>query len=802
MLKKKTPPSGLKTLFTAAALSFCSITASAQNLNIASDQVTVSSGGFGPTALTINSTTGIVTSVTLPVSSVSGGTATPNFAFTMASSGVTDGTYTFKAGFVIDDDNSARRLEISIPSISMVFSASGATLNGSVPAGSSVNVRGRAADNTTQVSASLSNALFSFSGSTLSFNSGNQVTEIQSKGGLLGDIANTISANGAYSYKVVLKQLSGPATLNFGTISGGFSALGCAPANAFELGSNASSFSGGFGVQGQFLVVAGAAGGAPTAFSSTCTTEIASGGSSGGTTATDTSITNAGNDLTAATTPEAVATAVDAANTLATNVAAQITSGTASVSTGVSLLETLNTGISVIGSSSTTSGTSIDQSKVADTLNSISSVITAVSTQTLTPAQLSSVQSTVVTTMSNLINTIPADADPAQTQATLAKVGEVLRKVSSLPGSTVTASLAEGAKAISLNAAEKSFAKIKDSVSLAATSVSLSNFQSASSQIDSFQSAAFIEALIKATGIPLIGFGSTQSASPLLSSPVGAGQIAEAVTLPAVGFDPSSLSTDSATGSLTVSQSFLNGIGVAGATATYDSTNRTVLLDAGGLKIPTYTTSAALIGNFINDGAYVDPDGSVATISDGVTVTAVPAPRDASGFFTALENASITSTVSAEGIMTLTAAGGEKLSGTFGFDPVTIGTLNLASPQFGSASGDPASPDYVITVTFSDGAVQKFQPMLNAIELLDSTASFGIYLSIDRSTGLITGENGLRLRADYSVNAVNNADANYWEANKDSLGIALRQATDFNGDGTQDVEVITSSGKQVLYLLP
>lgn len=798
MRTMNTAQSNLKTAILSSVFMLSAGTALAQEeLNINNDAVTVTSGGgFNSGALTINSTTGIVPSVVIPQAGVTGGAAIPNFAFTMESNGVTDGTYTFKVGFLIDDDNSNRRLEISIPSITMAFSGSGATLAGSVPAGSSVNVRGRAADNTTQISASLSNTLLSFNGSSLSFTSGAQVTEIQGKGGILGDIATTIAANGAYTYAVVLKQLSGPATLNFGTESGGFSKLGCAPSDAFALGSNGSSFSGGFGLQGQFKIVSGTAAAAPTQFSAACTTEIASGGGGGGTTTTDASITNAGNDLTAATTPEAVATAVDAANTLATNVAAQIESGTADVSTGVSLLETLNTGISVIGSSSTTAGTPIDQSKVTDTLNSISSVITAVGTQTLTPAQLSSVQSTVVTTMSNLINTIPANADPAQTQATLAKVGEVLRKVSSLPGSTVTAALADGAKAISLNAAEKSVPALQQQLKL--------NFNISTVQQDltDRQLQAFLRGISRVTRIPISLITITDT-SPLLSSPLDVDQIGvDAVTLPAVGFDPSALSTESATGSRTVTQSFLNGIGITGATATYDATNRTVLLDAGGQKVPTYTTVAALVGSFISDGAYVNSDGSVTTYSDGVSVTAAPAPRDASGFFTALENASITSTVSEEGIMTLTAASGEKLSGSFGFDPVTIGTLNLASPQFGSASGDPASPDYVITVTYSDGAVQKFQPMLNALELLDSTASFGIYLSIDRATGLITGENGLRLRADYSVSAVTNADANYWEANKDSFGIALRQATDFNGDGTQDVEVITSSGKQVLYLLP
>lgn len=811
MRKKATPPSSLKLLFAAAVLSFYSVTAFTQNLNVASDQVTVSSGGFGPSALTINNTTGIVTSVTLPVASVSGGTATPNFSFTMASSGVSDGTYTFKAGFVIDDDNSARRLEISIPSISMVFSASGATLAGSVPAGSSVNVRGRASDNTTQVSASLSNALFSFSGSTLSFDSGNQVTEIQGKGGILGDIATTISANGAYSYKVVLKQLSGPATLNFGTISGAFNALGCAPANAFELGSNASSFSGGFGVQGQFKIVAGAFGAAPTAFSSTCTTEIASGGGGGTTPAatTDASITAAADDLTAATTPAAVEAAVDSANELATDLATQIASGDATVENGVSLLETLNTGLGVIGTS-TASGETIDPVKVTNTLNSISSVITAAAGQDPTPEQVTALQSVVVTTLSNLINATPTGADTEQADALIAQVSGLLAQVSSLPGSTVTASLATGARAISLDTIQKSSSSLNSKFNTGFSAQSTAAQMRLALESSSVKSSKrrIVHRSLRQKAPRMRGrktrFTVPQATTASLATPATSSATIQAITsAPDLGYDPATITVETSSGSISAQDTVLNALGVDGATATFNGTNSTVLISANGIQVPVYVTQAYIHdAELFADGVSADPSGSLVLTSAGISVDAVPASRDPVSFLTALENASLAIDLTSSGIITLTAQTGERLSASFGFENVAIGTLGASPVTFTLPSGDPASADYVIGVNYSDGTTQKLQPALNAADMLDSAAVLGAFLSTDLSTGILSDGNGTRLRPDYYVNSVTNADANFWGANKDSFGIAYLRDTDFNSDGILDIEVITSDGKQVLYVLP
>lgn len=115
----------------------------AQNLSVTGNSVTVTSGAsVSPSALPI-SANGIVTTTTITsAGGVTGASAIPNFTYTLASTGVTDGTYTFRAGFVIDDNNSARRMEISIPSLTMTFSSSGTVLAGSVPAGSTVKVLG------------------------------------------------------------------------------------------------------------------------------------------------------------------------------------------------------------------------------------------------------------------------------------------------------------------------------------------------------------------------------------------------------------------------------------------------------------------------------------------------------------------------------------------------------------------------------------------------------------------------------------------------------------------------------------
>ena len=81
---------------------------------------------------------GTVSGIPTPAS----GFNVPVFSYTLESSAVPDGVYTFRAGFVIDDDNSSRRIEISIPGITMTFA--GGVLSGSI-ASTPVTVLGRSA---------------------------------------------------------------------------------------------------------------------------------------------------------------------------------------------------------------------------------------------------------------------------------------------------------------------------------------------------------------------------------------------------------------------------------------------------------------------------------------------------------------------------------------------------------------------------------------------------------------------------------------------------------------------------------
>ena len=138
------------------------------------------------------------------------------FAYTLGTGTptVSSSRYQFRAGMVIDDPLSDRRLELDIPEVTMDIGSDG-TLTGTIPP-QNFNVWGRSADDQTVAAASLPiNNSISFNDNTFQFDADVFIERIQSGGGLLAgvrNVINTIDARGAtFDYSLVLKQVKDPA---------------------------------------------------------------------------------------------------------------------------------------------------------------------------------------------------------------------------------------------------------------------------------------------------------------------------------------------------------------------------------------------------------------------------------------------------------------------------------------------------------------------------------------------------------------------------------------------------------------
>ncbi|MDP3517114.1 MAG: hypothetical protein Q8S94_08100 [Pseudohongiella sp.] len=265
--------------------------AAANDFTIENGALTISNTGFNQ-AVTVG-VNGVIPSVTgVPLADSFG---IPNFSFNLVNEAdvKTNGTYAFKVGVVIDDDNSDRRIEAYLGTLNMTVSNSGNTLTGSIPAQNLV-VIGR--DDATNVTRLLSNGAtngpISISGGSVSFNGATLVSRLRGSNPIFDAIFDSFNTTpGHYTYTVVIEKTSGP-DVRFGLVNAGsFSPLPqartvCALSPASELSSvfellgtvsNAAfrvneQFSAAFAVQGQFSVAGagGVAAAAPTAFTDTC----------------------------------------------------------------------------------------------------------------------------------------------------------------------------------------------------------------------------------------------------------------------------------------------------------------------------------------------------------------------------------------------------------------------------------------------------------------------------------------------------------------------------------------------------
>ncbi|MBF0201785.1 MAG: hypothetical protein HQK66_10835, partial [Desulfamplus sp.] len=114
---------------------------------------------------------------------------------------------------------------------------------------------------------------------------------------------------------------------------------------------------------------------------------------------------------------------------------------------------------------------------------------------------------------------------------------------------------------------------------------------------------------------------------------------------------------------------------------------------------------------------------------------------------------------------------------------------------------DPAAVDYGMTITLKDQTTQEIAPAVYALSTLTRyLVNYKVNFMINRNTGVITIMGGYRFKPDFRVTSLDNTDRTFWSSQNDR-GVAWRIA-DFNGDGLDDLELITLTARQVIYTVP
>lgn len=833
-----------KILLTACICSV-SLSAQAQQLGVVGDLVTVKNSTTTLSTPNI-SAGGIVDSITnIPVS---GPLSFPTFNFTLETSAVAAGTYTFAAGFIIQQQGDGRRLEISIPSVSMAIGA-GPTLAGTVAAAQTVSVRGKNSDSSITAVATVSNNVATFDGSNLSFNADNQLSKIVAAGtgsnAILADVINTIdAASGAYSYAVFLKQTGGPGNVKFGhNVGGTFAAYPCNDGSAFTLGTTtlASTFTGASALQGELrftssgTVLSGAkifATGTTcavfgTTTTTTTTTSITTSTATSFTTttaATPTTIptttpttatqteaqidaalgTLASVDLTSPTVSEGdktlVASLVKDAGTNAESAATAILSSTtntaAATASARAALESLSSVFGVSGQL-TAGGTAQSTAALTAAISSAAAVLDALSTRTdLTQTQKDAVQASAEALVTNITSNIAATSSSKDAAAIAASLSSVLQGVTRA-GGTVTTALAistqETSNALANSAAEDILKKFFPGKSSSAGAGALTDTDRGRSRLLTGSMSMTV-----ADPAKFVSSSANRELTKDLATSLGVSSSFVFIT-PVTNNLSRALDT-----SKTLEELIAGAVG--GGASVSLSENDQVNITVDNSLFHTELVGAHIVPTVMPEGASFLADGSVILVSDELSFTVAPAPRDFDAFSAALSSSFSASTSVNQATGTyLLETSDAKASLTFAFEDITptIGG-GTGSVVFGGLDGSPTDAGYKLTITFADGSTQSMLPYVADANYLDSLALAGFLASIDRSTGIITIDNGARFKPDFLVRPLTVSEQTFVNNNStnDTNGITFIVQADVNGDGLDDVRILSPVGTQVLYTLP
>ena len=778
------------------------------------------------------------------------------FAYTLGTGSptVSSSSYRFRAGMVIDEPGSMRRLELDIPEVTMEIGSDG-TLTGTIPP-QHFNVWGRSADGQTVAAASLPiNPGISFNDNTFQFDADVFIERIQSGGGLLAgvrNVINTIEARGAtFDYSLVLKQVKDPANseepdIAFGSDPGasfvafptvaddateaegfaGFEQLRDATGNPTTESPFNALYAGGYRLSGQVSFVAASTG--PVVPGPTDPGPTDPGGEGGATiplpVLPDNAVT-ANDQLTDAITridlsqipddgvidPDMVASinnVLEDAGALADLVSAELDSGDISASESIDSLATLSDAAALAGAA-IQAGAEIETATVTGIIDGIADVIDVLDDTALSPALMNAVQATAQSTLAAVADLVADDAEPDDTEAILDSASALVNAVVVLDPDTA---LTEDLKATAQSLAESVLQKALDDIAAGLGQGDDVTFtDSASTQALLAENPTLLDRVLEVSSISLTGTTpldatATQSAIEEAGvSPAGA----EALTADLNQFViPTGVAIEIDDQANDVVDLLNDVLLDAGITAAADSTTGSIGFAFDSGAIDAFVTDVAIVPDSVPEGVFIKPDGSAVIIEDGVAITLAPSPAEPIEFVAAIESVGegeYTTTIRDNGAIALTnTLTGDVFNATFSFDSI-VSAEPVAETRFMFPQGnDPADPAYRFSVTFEDGSTQSLLPMIAAPQFYDSLSAQGFDIQTNRSTGVIITDRA-RFRPDYFSRPATSFEILFLNGNADEFGVAYIP-TDANGDGIEDFIVITRingvATAQVVYRLP
>ncbi len=769
-------------------------------IGLTNDQVTIngsgSSAGFSQTG-TIAADGTVSTIANVPSTN---GVGIPSFAFTLVST-ATSSNYTadFRVGIIIQDKNvTNRRFEAEIPKITLTVA--GGTMTGSIPASQALVAKGRNGAGTLEVDVTATNNAASgpitISGGTVQMNAADLISRIRSANALFDSvILAEFDQPASYEYWIAVKET----TLNaaaFGKTTGGFAAFTGQPAAAPFALLTAANYNGGYFVTGEFNVVTASSGGGGGGGSSADVTQ--------GTANLENELASIP-EITTGTLPSAdtiakIDTAVSNAGTVASQAAAAAAAGTLSGSQAIATLLQANKAVELAGKAKQAGATSAASASVsvltniANVFSGLSSSGTAISdTQ---KAQLATEAKKAIDNAKSLIK----EGDGGTTQAELIALvdagAQLLNKMTKLNGSVIPADVLTSVNALSQTAISNSLQGVSAAVDVDRNDpIAVRNFlqTNAAAKQEVIENTPKVETTFKMSLDFFLEAATCENFTPSLKDSLRAQfqeslQLSDVVVISTTNCDNNG---DTAT--------LLSGGNIVAATVA-----PTITVEDSGRF--TYSTSTEkyvgrsvvrIVPSSIPTGTSVLPNGKTLLVQAGVATEVSPTALDEATFGAAVSSAGFQLSYNANGSFAIDLGNNESFSGAFAYNNVGTAT-SCGAVTFTAPTGNPTDADYAFIANCADGAKQRITPFANTNAFYTTLANEGISATTDRNTGVVTIPNIGSFKPSFFVTPLSLNDTTYYNATKNSDGIAFR-ASDKNGDGKTDYEIISATGVQIMY---
>jgi len=504
-----------------------------------------------------------------------------------------------------------------------------------------------------------------------------------------------------------------------------------------------------------------------------------------------------------------VGTALERTNTLAQQVTTALPAGTEGVNLALNALNTMSRTLTASATVSAGGG-SVSNTAATSSINSVATVLTALSTrsQDITPEQRATVQNLASTTVSNSSNLIRAGSSNDELVSMVAATSAVINAASAAGGQLTTELVAQ-AEALVTKAVKTGISSFAPGINVDSPAevenLLRTNPQALEFAIDaSVAVKSRIQADNTAVQQELANRGLDTVASERLTNVLTAVSNPDGVTVAGSSASEVLLSalvqflTGGSQSLQTIDGRQVFALSTGGIELTVDALTGTVMIKAPGETYSAAVVNTRIVSSSVPEGLSFMRDGRALIVARGVAMELAPIAVDLVGFTSLVESAGYEMSLRERGAIHVSLSTTDTFVGVFAYDNLansagSCGTSTLIEPV-----GEPNSAGYSFGVKCSNGVNQKIVPYVHDPVFYRSVTDYGLTLTTDRNTGIITIPNVGVYKPDFFVSKLSSAQQQFLTANKDARGVAF-EFKDLNNDGRGDVVFYTAAGAQPLY---